>query len=184
MRGAASGAAARRTGLLQCHGAGRRTGLQRGAGGRGCGRLKCGERGCCCAGAVMRGPAASGVAAQRTWLLQCHGAGRRTGQLCCGRGCGWWGSFAAGGGSCAACEACEVTARQTGLLRRGGQCFCGAEGAAARLLRAGLLRGTARRARMRQGGLSICAAHRGLDDTTRMLDVDALVSSRSDLRPR
>ena len=34
-------------------------------------------------------------------------------------------------------ETFEATARQTELLRRGGQCFCGAEGAAARLLRAG-----------------------------------------------
>ena len=176
--GAADGAAARRMGLLQCHGAGR-------TGGRG---QLCGEWGCRAARAGLRGcssATAEGAALRRAGLLRgeqgCCAAGgaaaRRAGMLRGGRGCGWWGSFAAGGGSCAESETFEATARQTELLRRGGQCFCGAEGAAARLLRAGLLRGTARRARMRQGGRSICgAAHRGLDDTTRMLDVDGFKS--------
>ena len=107
-------------------------------------------------------------------------AARRAGRGSCAvgnaEGSGGRGFCTAGGESCAA-EG--TTARRTGL-RRGGR------GAAALPLlrgrggggcceRGGLLRGLRYCARMRRGGRSFCAAHRGLDDTTRLLDIDALV---------
>jgi hypothetical protein len=116
-------------------------------------------RGC---GAGGRGSCAASFAAARR--ADCGDAGgavtlpdgaasRRAGAAGSERGCG--------------------AADGSAVLQRGRQCFCASEGAAEWLLRTGFLR----------GGRSFCATHRGLEDTMRLLEIDSLSLSRSDLRP-